>query len=609
MNNNKTELVWKGKYDKNGEIHKIDRVALPFQVVEILNEPRKVSLRLDFGGQKQDNWKNKLIWGDNKYVMASLLKGDKSIGLEPMAGKINLIYIDPPFDVGADFSAKIKIGDSEITKEPSFLEQKAYRDTWGEGTDSYLQMMYDRLVLMRDLLADDGSIYVHLDWHVDHYIKILMDEIFGKENFRNEIVWRYRRWPAPSKDFQKMHDIILRYAKTDDYAWHQLYEPKSESTLKAFGDTKLTTEITDRGTVKKVRTKEISKGTNMSDVWEISMIQGSAAHERVYSTQKPETLLTRIIESSSNENDIIADFFCGSGTTMAVAQKLGRRWIGCDLGKFAIHTSRKRLMQIPDCTFELLNLGKYERQVWQLSKLSPNGEKEAEKIKNYLKFIVELYRAEWLDGFRYLHGKKANRMVHVGAIDAPITLDEVASAVSEAKENGIKNLDILGWDWSHEVNEMAKTDAKNNGVDVRLLQIPREVMDSVAVQKGDVEFFELAAVDVDIEKEKNSVKVKLAGFISPNDNLLPEEVRDKIKNWTDWIDYWAVDFDFDTKPDKSLEDDTFHNMWQSYRTKKKPKLSLTSMPHTYENFGTHKILIKVVDIFGNDTTKLVEVKV
>jgi len=601
MSNNKTELIWKGKYDENGVIHKIDRIALPFQVVETVNEPRRASLGLDFGGPKNDTWKNKLIWGDNKYVMASLLKGDKSIGLEPMAGKINLIYIDPPFDVGADFSAKIKIGDEEVTKEPTFLEQKAYNDTWGEGTDSYLQMMYDRLALMRDLLAGDGSIYVHLDWHVGHYVKVLMDEIFGKENFRNEIIWGYTGPSRQNKDFPDKHDVIYRFSKTPNY---KFFPDKIRVPY-----VKLETGKTS-GIFKKEAVLD-EKGKIPEDWWvDITPVARLHATELLdYPTQKPVAILERILKASSNDNDIVLDIFCGSGTTMEASQKLGRRWIGCDLGKFAIHTSRKRLMQIPDCTFELLNLGKYERQVWQSSKLNQNGEKEAEKIKNYLKFIVELYHAEWLNNFKYLHGKKANKMVHVGAIDAPVTLDEVANAVSEAKENGINKLDVLGWDWSHEVNEIAKSEAKNQGVEVHLLQIPREVMDSIAVQKGDVEFFELAAVDVNVKKEKNAVKVELTGFISPNDELLPEEVRDKIKSWTDWIDYWAVDFDFDTKPEKSLEDDTFHNMWQSYRTKKEPRLSLTSMSHTYENPGTHKILIKVVDIFGNDTTKLVEVKI
>lgn len=675
---NRSELIWKGKYDEKGNIHHTDKIALPFQVVETLNEPRRASLGLDFGEKKDENWRNKLIWGDNQLVMAALSKGDKSIGLEPLAGKINLIYIDPPFAVGADFSARIKVGDEEIVKEPSFLEQKAYRDTWGEGLDSYLQMMYDRLVLMRDLLAEDGSIYVHLDWHVAHYVKLILDEIFGKENFRNEIVWKRLTYKQTQvTGYGVLHDVILYYTKGRDFVWTGERVEYSDDQLRKYfswvetlggRNIKLSKEQLEdsqklpegrrfalnpvinvnpnrprlryeflgftrtwkytkekmqkyykEGVVfqpspdslpQKKQYLDESKGMKLNDLWfDISAVMGGSDEYLPFDTQKPEALLERIIKVSSNEGDFVADFFCGSGTTMAVAQRLGRRWIGCDLSKFAIHTSRKRLMQIPDCTFEILNLGKYERQHWQTSKLNHSEEKEAEKIKKYLKFIVELYRAEWLNGFRYLHGKKGNRMVHVGAIDAPVTLDEVANAVEEVKANGMKNLDILGWDWSYEVNTMAKNEAKEKGTELRLLQIPREVMEPEAVRKGDIEFFELAVVEVEAKKEGKDVKVELKSFISPNDELLPEDVRDKIKNWSDWIDYWAVDFEFNTKPEKSLEDDTFHNMWQSYRTRKNPRLSLVSAPHTYPKPGKYNILVKVVDIFGNDTTKLVEVKI
>jgi len=201
-NNQKLELVWKGKKTE------VERVVLPFQVVETINEPREAGL---FAKQMPkwwpEGWKNKLIWGDNKYVMSSLLP--------EFAGKINLIYIDPPFATGADFSIKMKVGDLEWTKEPSIIEEKAYRDTWGRGLDSYLQMMYERLVLMRELLAENGTIYVHLDWHVGHYVKIIMDEIFGKDNFRNEIIWCYTGPSRETNDFPDKHEVIYRYSKSE----------------------------------------------------------------------------------------------------------------------------------------------------------------------------------------------------------------------------------------------------------------------------------------------------------------------------------------------------------------------------------------------------------
>lgn len=588
----KTELVWPGKRKE------VERVELPFQTIETINAPRGLRRQGELLSKGSiEGWKNRLIWGDNLLIMGSLLK--------EYAGKINLIYIDPPFATGDDFSFEVQIGDQEITKEPSALEVKAYRDTWGKGMQSYLQMMYDRLVLMKELLADNGSIYVHLDWHVGHYVKMIMDEIFGKENFKNEIIWRYRRWPAPSKDFQKMHDTIMRYAKSDSWAWNQLYEARAPSTLKAFGDVKLTTEITERGTIKKVRTEEKSLGTNMSDVWEIPMIQGSASQEREtgghYSTQKPEALLERIIKTSSNEGDIVADFFCGSGTTGIVAEKLGRHWIMSDLGRFAIHTSRKRLLDISAEPFVVQNLGKYERHRW--AKL--NG-----RYKNYTKFILELYHAELVDGFTYLHGKKVKSFVRVAAVDAPVTLSEIREALSECKENNIKKLDVLGWEWEMGLHDLVKEEAEKYGVKLGTFQIPREVMElSVAdVQKHDVQFFELAYLEIEAKVKDKKATITLKDFIIPNPELLPEEVKGKVKNWSDFIDYWAVDWMFNQHEEETEEDDTFHNMNQRYRTRKEPKLEL-SMDYDYKKSGKYNILVKVIDIFGNDTTKLIEVKV
>ena len=407
---NEVELVWNGKTDD------VTNVVLPFQVIEQVDEPRsekevKIQTGLfDEGGRQIGGWINKLIWGDNKLILSSLKNGPLKEEIEKQGG-IKLIYIDPPFDVGADFSMDIKIGDEQFTKQPSVLEELAYRDTWGKGADSFIAMIYERLKLMHDLLADDGSIYIHCDWRMNSYLRLILDEIFGKEGFRNEIIWRYRRWPAPSKDFQKMHDVIIRYSRSDHWIWNQLYEEKAASTLKAFGDAKLTTEITERGTVRKVKTDQKSQGTNMSDVWEIPMIQGSASTERAmtgnYPTQKPETLLERIIQSSSNEGDLVADFFVGSGTTLAVAEKLGRKWIGSDLGKFSIHTTRKRMIGVQRDlkndnknyrAFEILNLGKYERQYYIGANHNLRDEEKQrqldQKEQDFEKLILGAYKAE-----------------------------------------------------------------------------------------------------------------------------------------------------------------------------------------------------------------------
>ena len=425
------ELIWADKYDKfeKGKKLPIEKPNLPFQTVEIINKPRikggeKLSLYPEDQWPKDypKDWKNLLIWGDNKLVMSSLIK-------QGWAGKINLIYIDPPFFTGADFTVRTKVGDEEIEKEPSIIEERAYKDTWSGGIASYLKYMYERLVLMRELLSENGSIYVHLDWHVGHYVKVMMDEIFGYENFRNEVVWRYRRWPAVSDDFQKMHDVILRYSKTKNTIWNQLYEELSESSIRQWKGKLRVDRTSEKGTRFSETLDKESPGVQMSDVWEISQITAPFGEYLNFDTQKPEALLKRIIFASSNPGDIVADFFCGSGTTLAVAEKHGRRWVGSDLSKFAIQVTRKRLLDIhnskdlqnennekygkPARPFELWNIGNYETVYWQ------------ERQDEYLAFMLKLYQAQPLTGFRYIHGRKGDRAVHIGPLNVPVTMEEV----------------------------------------------------------------------------------------------------------------------------------------------------------------------------------------
>lgn len=629
----KTELIWPGKRKE------VERVELPFQTIETINLPRGTRQEELFGG-KDDGWKNRLIWGDNLLVMGSLLKD--------FAGKINLIYIDPPFATGDDFSFTVNIGDqAEVTKEPSALEVKAYRDTWGKGMQSYLQMMYDRLVLMKELLADDGSIYVHLDWHVGHYVKLIMDEIFGADNFRNEIVWKRAAIlgrKATAEQFGRVTDHIMFYTKGSNFTFNKLYFEREVNTKnlkwddkeKKYFKTSPRGDYTDES-VKQLEKENrvyrtssgtirikyfLEKGKNnkwvekvpVDSLWiDIPDMMHIPQNEKTgYSTQKPAALLERIIEVSSNEGDLVADFFCGSGTTGVEAEKLGRRWIMSDLGRFAIHTTRKRLLSIEEKDkkgniirkakpFVVQNLGKYERHRWaQL-----NG-----KYKDYTKFILELYHAEQVDGFTHLHGKKAKSFVHVGAVDAPVTLSEIREALEECKENNIKKLDVLGWEWEMGLHDLVKEEAEKYAVKLATLQIPREVMELSyqEAKKHDIQFFELAYLEVEPKVEGKRVTVTLKDFIIPNPELLPEEVKGKVKNWSDFIDYWAVDWMFNQHEEETEEDDTFHNMNQRYRTRKEPKLEL-SMDYEYKKAGKYNVLVKVIDIFGNDTTKLVEVKV
>ncbi len=650
------ELIWPGKYDDNGNRVENRGTALPFQVIETIKEgratrePGRMSDLFSFSA-KQDgnNWHNKLIWGDNLLVLASLM--------EEYAGKVDLIYIDPPFATGADFSFTAPIGESgaEIFKEQSAIEVKAYRDTWGRGLESYLQMLADRLTLIRELLSDNGSLYLHLDDHVSHYVKAVADEVFGRDSFINEIVWqRTNAHNMKMRYYPRVHDVILFYSKTSSYTWNppfgefspeqlKRYKPDEEGRLYTGQDLTVSSKsqtrrdtwrgatpppgrswaasLEDRerlwaeglilvktdGTPRldgyKVYLDE-KLGRKVSSLWtDISRV-GNTSNERLdYSTQKPESLLERIISTSTSEGALVADFFCGSGTTAAVAEKLGRRWIACDLGRFAIHTTRKRLLDIPDSKpFEVLNLGKYERAYWQGVTFgeTPTEPNQA-AIAAYIAFILELYKAQGLAG-SHIHGKKGRALIHVGAVDAPVTINQVNEALAECATLGQKELHILGWEWEMGMNDpIIKHAQAEYGIGLRLLNIPREVMEKRAVECGDIRFFDLAYLEAAVKPEgkgKRAVRVELQNFVIPDTDLIPDEVRDKIGKWSDYIDYWAVDWDF--------RHDTFMNQWQTYRTRSQRKLDLVSDAHTYKEPGAYSILIKVVDIFGNDTNRLLE---
>ena len=354
-------------------------------------------------------------------------------------------------------------------------------------------------------------------------------------------------------------------------------------------------------------------GLPLQDVWtDINAINSQAIEAAGYATQKPEALLNRIFKLSSNENDLVFDCFVGSGTTAAVAEKLNRRWIACDLGRFAIHTTRKRLLGIPDVKpFIVQNLGKYERQQWQVAEFPANGKdrlaEQKERETAYRSFILELYHATPISGHVWLHGVKAGRMVHVAAVDAPVTradVNAIAAEVWKASGRGPGSpekpaVDVLGWEFALDMNETAKQVAAEARVDAAFKKIPREVLEKKAVEQGDVYFFELGALAVDSKIKKREVTLTLSDFVIPSDDV-PAEVRGAIKHWSQMVDYWAVDWDF--------KDDTFHNQWQSYRTRKNAKLEL-SVKHEYVDPGKYEVVVKVIDILGNDTTKILTIEI
>ncbi|MBA4072452.1 MAG: restriction endonuclease subunit M [Gemmatimonas sp.] len=331
-------LTWVGK-------RALERVtAFPAQPVERFSAP---------GADQPASWTDwpagypqggLLFHGDNKEVLAHLLANG-------FRGKVKLIYIDPPFDSGADYVRKVALRGAKGTAKLdgasySLGEQVQYTDIW--ANDNYLQFMYERLILLKELLADGGSILLHCDSGRVHYLRCLMDEVFGDRAFVNEIIWSYRRWPVPSSSFQAMHDNILFYGKEigTKRAFNQTFEGASESYMKRFGG--MTQRLDEESGTRKITSDEETRGMPTRDVWDISIIAGYKGERVGYPTQKPEVLLDRVIDTLSKPGDLILDCFIGSGTTAAVAQKLGRRWIGCDINKGAIQTTAKRLQGIID---------------------------------------------------------------------------------------------------------------------------------------------------------------------------------------------------------------------------------------------------------------------
>jgi site-specific DNA-methyltransferase (adenine-specific)/adenine-specific DNA-methyltransferase len=334
-------------------------------------------------------------------------------------------------------------------------------------------MIYERLVLMRDLLAEDGSIYVHCDWRVNSLIRLCLDEVFGAHFHRNEISWNYSGWNKKlSASFEKRHDTIYYYSKGEVPVFHSYFEPytSKEEYLKTRkqkiyvdADGREYTLDTREGGQRQTKIyieDSVSRGKVVDSVWRIDKLNNSAIAAVGYPTQKPENLIERIVVASSTEGDLIADFFSGSGTTAAVAEKLGRKWITSDLGKFSIHTTRKRMIGVQRQlkaagksyrAFEILNLGKYERQHYigvnpNLREVEKQKQLEAKEAE-FLALILRAYRAEQTEGFKTFTGKKAGRLVAVGPVNLPVTRLFVEAVILECRQKHITRVDILGFEF------------------------------------------------------------------------------------------------------------------------------------------------------------------
>jgi site-specific DNA-methyltransferase (adenine-specific)/adenine-specific DNA-methyltransferase len=545
----------------------------------------------------------------------------------------------------------IEIGGETFHKEPNLLEQIAYRDTWGRGADSFIAMIYERLILMRDLLAEDGSIYLHCDYRVNSFIRLALDEVFGRDRHRNEIIWTYSGGAIPVDDLPRKHDTIFKYRKGISHTFNTQYRPYNELTAKRM-------QSIHKGVM-----VDVDRGTPITDWWtDIKVPTGPANKEKVgYPTQKPEALLERIIKVSSNEGDLVADFFVGSGTTAAVAEKLGRKWIASDLGKFGIHTTRKRLIGVqrqqqsagkPFRAFEVLNLGRYERQAYlHIGGRLTAPQKEAalaQKEREFRELILRAYKAQPLPegAGGFFHGAHNGRFVVVGPINLPVGRLFVEEVIVECRKRSASRVDLLAFEFEMGLFPAVLDEARGKGIELTPKHIPPDVFDKRAVERGQVVFHDIAFIEATPrcdKKDKHSLQIELTDFsvyytqgamdavvatlregksqVVCDGGQLYKVSKSKTgvvsretltKAWTDWVDYWAVDFDYGSRKEivkrpKSLalqaslvapsqgelvewEDwwtggYIFENEWQSFRTRQSRKLELKTAPHVYPRPG------------------------
>lgn len=614
----RTELVWEGKYDECGNRREVDVAgfSMPMQKIETIDQPRSEAAaagQLEIFEKKTkrlDDFRNMLIWGDNKLVMASLLKDFK--------GQIDLIYIDPPYDVGADFTCDVLLGDAEDTqlKDQSVLEQVAYQDTWGKGVDSYLQVMYDRIVLMRELLSERGSIFLHCDWHVGHYLRAVLDQVFGRHAFLNEIIWYYYNKLHDSRKqiLPRAHDVIFRYANAPGKQIHSGLKEGRDKPVKKLKYKKVGGQIQNIIGPDGKAVTYISEERTIDDVWRIRCLQPANKDEyTLFRTQKPLDLVQRVIDLGSYDDSIVLDAFCGTGTTLLAAESRGRRWIGCDLGRFPIHASRKRLIELQRDryekrdgyrAFDVYNLGRYERQWWQKASLQGADEE-------HRRVVLEFFQAEILSNAPspLIHGRKSGAFCHVDSIDSMFSRQEARAVTKAVSAAGGRECYCLAWEFEMDLRLTVAALEQELGVKLKLIQIPREIMERN--RKSPPPFLEMAALEAEPVyrgmKDGRAVDIKLTTFL-PSLAEVPTKELEALKERAaksgfDFIDFWAVDFDW--HPEKP-----FNHHWQDYRTRKDRSLKTVSEAgHKYAKPGTYTACVKVVDVFGCDTSITVEVKI
>ena len=562
-------------------------------------------------------WMNRLIYGDNLLAMQALLAGDAQTGLPSLRGKVDLIYIDPPFDSKADYRTKISLPGTDIQQKPTVIEQFAYADTWEEGTISYLKMIFPRLALMREMLSEKGSIYVHIDWHVGAYVKVLLDEIFGKEFFRNEIIWTYFGFKrSTAKKFPQKHDVIYSFTRNSEYIWNTQYKPHSPEYIKRFKKDEngrlYRDDVNPTGGGSRIIYLDEVEGDIVDSIWDDIPPVNPVAKERVgYATQKPEKLLERIIKASSNEGDLVCDFFGGSGTTAAVAERLGRRWITCDIGKPASLVMRKRFIDQEVKPFLYQSIGDYQKEAFR-------NNKRYKHVGDLSQVVLGLYGAlpftpEQTNDRNFGYIKGTRTLVMVDSPNRLTTAATIRKAV-EAKASLLggdwEKVVVLGWNFAFDISQAIQKYENSN---VEVLVIPPDLLDKLAkkgfkkliddksVRFSSLQYLVAKPLVVKQNGDQDEIDVALENYVllSPDNIPLDDKDKEKLQQVLErdplsLIEYWSIDPDYDGV--------TFRSTWQDYRENVqndndplhcvyKTRLRVAHKPH-------RQVCIKAVDVFG-----------
>ena len=648
----------------------LDGLSAPNRIILQTNElvlPTKAKGGLStFFGQPtkqlaKEGWLNRMIYGDNLLVMQALLAGDSSTGMPSLRDKVDLIYIDPPFDSKADYRTRVHLPSGDIEQRPAVIEQFAYSDTWKNGTASYLEMIVPRLVLMRELLSNRGSLYVHIDWHVGHYVKVILDDIFGRENFVNEIVWKRTGAHNDPERYGVIHDSILFYAKSLNYWSETQYTPYTEeyiherfrtvevrtnrkywlNTMTApshgraagpavfFGVERMPPpgtmwrftqdgidELVKQGKI--VTTKsgmpyikqylDESLGRAVQSIWD-DLVPSKSGDERLdYATQKPEELLKRIIKASCPKDGIVADFFAGSGTTAAAAEHEEMKWIIADIGKPAIMISRKRLIDQDSNPFLYQSIGDYQKEQFEQSMFKTFGDL-AQVVVNLFGAVPFPSQEGVPTNLGYL--KPTKTLVFV---DSPNKLTGYAT-LRKAQQlrssfmGGWNKVIVLGWNF---VTDIGKVIQSINDKNLEVLVIPPDLLDKLRtkanyeqlIKTGEIRFSSLQYVTIKpIKKTQGDsgdiLEVELDNYVllSPDALPLDEDNKKKLERVIENDPLSLIEY---WSIDPEYDGATFRSMWQDYRENNEDfRIKRFAKIATPKMKEKRKVCVKVVDVLGS----------